>query len=346
MSDTLTPLPALLEKLKTSQNLSMAEAGELSRLLLGAEISDEQITDVLRLLASKGETEDEIAGFAATMREFSEKVVSTRHTSIVDTCGTGGSAAKTFNVSTAAAFVVAAAGIPVAKHGNVGVTSKSGSADVLRELGVNIDLSPAQARECLDQVGICFMFAPRHHPATRRVAQARRALGFRTIFNYLGPLTNPAGVPFQVIGVSDPKMAEKVALALARLGTRRAWVVHGLDGLDEITLADATLVHDVRGDGTVKQFEISPDDFGIGYADLDKARGGTASENAETVRGVLKGEIRDEARNLVLLNAAAAFCVAGACVTPQGAVEQAAHAIDSGAALTKLEEFRDYTQTA
>lgn len=330
-----------LDRLHAHESLSQPEAAELLNYLLSDDSTDEQIADVLKSLAAKGETEEELAGFATTMRAHSQKVISTRHSTFIDTCGTGGSSAKTFNVSTAAAFVVAAAGVPVAKHGNVGVTSKSGSADVLRALGVKVERPLEQVRECFDETGICFMFAPLHHPATKRVAQIRRALGIRTIFNLLGPLTNPAGAPYQIIGVSDPGAVERVALALARLGTQHAWVVHGLDGLDEITLADATIIYEV-GPEEIRRNEISPHDFGLAPASLEGLRGGSAADNAAIILDVLSGNRHDAARDLVLLNAAAAICVAGACVTPNGAVEMAAQVIDSGAATEKLEALRSF----
>jgi anthranilate phosphoribosyltransferase len=336
-------LQTYLDKLRAREDLSQAEAGTLLGLLLSDETSDEQIAETLRSLAAKGETEEELAGFAEIMRAHSNRIVSTRHTTCLDTCGTGGSAAKTFNISTAAAFIVAGAGIPVAKHGNVGVTSKSGSADVLRALGIKYDLAPELVCECFDQIGLCFMFAPLHHPATKRVAQVRRSLGIRTIFNLLGPLTNPAGAPMQVVGVPDLKTGEKIARALSRLGAERAWVVHGLDGLDEMTLADKTAVYEVGPDG-VRGFEVSPLDFGLNYSELEGLRGGTADDNAEIIKAILSGKRRDEARDLALLNAAAAICVAGACVTPSGAVEMAARIIDSGEAMARLEAFREFSQ--
>lgn len=336
-------LKTFLDKLHAHEHLTQAEAADLLTLLLSDETSDEQIAEALKALAVKGETEEELAGFAETMRAHSLRVSSTHHTGFIDTCGTGGSRAKTFNISTATAFIVAAAAVPVAKHGNVGVTSKAGSADVLRALGIRYDLAPEQVSACFDEIGLCFMFAPLHHPATKRVAQVRRSLGIRTIFNLLGPLTNPAGAPIQVIGVPDLTTGEKVARALHRLGTARAWVAHGLDGLDEITLADRTHVYEISPDG-VRSFEITPDDFGLEFAELDRLRGGTAEDNAAIILDILSGKRRDEARDLVLLNAAAAIVVAGACVTPHGAVEMAAAIIDSGAARDKLEAFREFSQ--
>ncbi|MFN0112642.1 MAG: anthranilate phosphoribosyltransferase [Blastocatellia bacterium] len=336
--------PEIFNKLIAKQDLSQAEAAALIEAMLGESATDAQIAASLIALASKGETEEELAGFAETMRARSSRIAS-KHKTFVDTCGTGGSAAKTFNVSTAAAFVVAAAGLPVAKHGNVGVTSKSGSADVLRALGVKVDLPPERVAEIFDEIGVCFMFAPLHHAATKRVAMIRRELGVRTIFNLLGPLTNPAGAPFQVLGVSSEPGCEKVAKALTRLGTKRAWVVRGADGLDEITLAGKTVVHEATADG-VRRFEISPEDFGLRQSPLDGLRGGTAEENAATIRAVFSGERQDAARDLVLSNAAASLFVAGQAESLQAAAETAAQVLSSGQALAKLEALQRLSSLA
>ena len=333
----------ILNKLISRQDLSQAEAAALLDAMLSEKTTDAQIAAALVALAAKGETEEELAGFAETMRARSAKIT-TRHTTFVDTCGTGGSAAKTFNVSTAAAFVVAAAGLPVAKHGNVGVTSKSGSADVLRALGVKVDLPPERVAEIFDEIGVCFMFAPLHHAATKRVAMIRRELGVRTIFNLLGPLTNPAGAPFQVLGVSSEAGCEKVAKALSRLGTKRAWVVRGADGLDEITLTGKTIVHEAMTEG-VRRFEISPEDFGLRQSPLDDLRGGTAEENAATIRAVLSGERKDAARDLVIINAAASLRVAEVFQTLESAANAAAETIQSGQALAKLNSLRSSSQS-
>jgi anthranilate phosphoribosyltransferase len=336
-------LTSLLSKLIARQDLTQAEAAALLECILADGVSEAQIAAVLTALAAKGETEEELAGFAETMRARCARITTTRHPTYLDTCGTGGSAAKTFNVSTAVAFVVAAAGVPVAKHGNVGVTTRAGSADVLRALGVQVDLSPERVAAIFDEIGVCFMFAPLHHAATKRVAQVRRSLGVRTIFNLLGPLTNPAGAPFQVTGVSDAAVCEKVARALARLGTRRAWVVHGADGLDEITLADKTIIYEAgreAGPDGVRRFEITPEEVGLQRAPIAALRGGSAEENAQIIRTVLAGERRDAARDLVVINAAAGLCVAGACPTLSDAVASAGRVIETGAALAKLEELR------
>jgi anthranilate phosphoribosyltransferase len=336
-------LSEFIDRLRRAENLSQEQAATVLELLLDEATTDEQIAQVLTLLAEKGETEAELAGFAATMRRRSAQVSSQRHGRLMDTCGTGGSAVKTFNVSTATAFVIAASGIPIAKHGNVGLTSKSGSADVLRALGIKIDVPLSRVSECLDKIGLCFMFAPLHHPATKRVAMVRRSLGIRTIFNLLGPLTNPAGAQLQLAGVSNESACEKVAASLQRLGTHRAWVVRGNDGLDEITLADSTVIYEVTAD-SVNRFEVVPEDFGLSRAEMNDLRGGTPEDNAEIIISILNGRRRDAARDLVLMNAAAAICLGEGCVTLPGAVELAAEIIDSGKALSKLDDFKNFTQ--
>jgi anthranilate phosphoribosyltransferase len=336
-----------LNKLIARQDLAQAEAAALLEAILADDATDSRIAAALVALASKGETEEELAGFAQTMRARCSRIAS-KHSRYVDTCGTGGSRAKTFNVSTAAAFVVAAAGVPVAKHGNVGVTTRAGSADVLGALGVKVDLSPERVNEIFDEIGVCFMFAPLHHAATKRVAMVRRDLGVQTIFNLLGPLTNPAGAPFQVAGVSSEGACEKVARALARLGTRRAWVVRGEDGLDEITLAGKTVVHSASPEGpkVIDRFEIVPEDFGLRRASIDHLRGGSAEENAAIIRDVLEGRRKDEARDLVLINAAASLFIAGAADSFVGAVGMAARSIETGGALAKLHALRQISQPA
>lgn len=324
------------------EDLSEADAVALCESLLAAEAADPLIAGVLVALAAKGETEEELAGFASAMRSRSARVV-TVHANFIDTCGTGGSPAKTFNVSTAAAFVVAAAGVPVAKHGNVGVTSRAGSADVLRALGVATDLSPARVGAIFDQIGICFMFAPLHHQATRRVGLVRRELGVRTIFNLLGPLTNPAGAPCQLIGVSNGAALDKMAGALRRLGVRRAWVVRGDDGLDELSLATTTTVCEIGGDlpGALRRFTFEPEMCGLSRRQTSHLRGETAEENAATILAVLGNERQDEARDLVLLNAAAALYVAGAADSLPGALALARQAVESGEAAGKLAALRE-----
>jgi anthranilate phosphoribosyltransferase len=328
----------LLNKLLAHEDLTQVEAADLLNALLGEQATDAQIAAVLAALAMKGETAAELAGFAATMRQRAARI-QTSYPKFVDTCGTGGSQAKTFNVSTAAAFIVAAAGLPVAKHGNVGVTSKAGSADVLRALG----LPPERVEAIFAELGLCFMFAPLHHAATKRVAQVRRELGFKTIFNLLGPLTNPAGAPFQVIGVSHESAAQKVAHALDLMGTARAWIICGEDGLDEITLAGRTTVYEVSPAG-IEQFDITPGHFDLPRASLDSLRGGSAEENAATIEALLHGKLTGPALDLVLMNAAASLYVAEVRNTLQESVELARQAVTSGAALQKLEALKHASQ--
>jgi anthranilate phosphoribosyltransferase len=334
---------ALLNKLLAHEDLTQSEAAGLLDLLLDEGATDAQIAAVLTGLAMKGETAAELAGFAATMRARAARIT-TKHTKFIDTCGTGGSRAKTFNVSTTAALIVAAAGLPVAKHGNVGVTSKSGSADVLRALGVRVDLPPARVAEIFDEIGVCFMFAPLHHAATKRVAMVRRELGFKTIFNLLGPLTNPASAPFQVIGVSNEAAAQKVAHALDLMGIERAWIVCGEDGLDEITLAGQTAVYEISSAG-IERFDITPGHFDLAHTALDALRGGTVEENAATLRAILQDELKGPARELVLVNAAASLYVAEVCDTLQAAYTLAQQALGSGAALAKLEALKQMSQS-
>jgi anthranilate phosphoribosyltransferase len=333
-------IATLLRKLVDREHLTQQEAADLLSALMSEEATDAQIAASLTALAAKGETEDELAGFAEAMRGRVERVA-TRHLKFADTCGTGGSAAKTFNISTAAAFVVAAAGLPVAKHGNVGVTTRAGSADVLRALGIKVEVDASRVGASIDQIGIGFMFAPLHHKATRRVAQVRRELGLRTIFNLLGPLTNPAGAPYQLIGVSQEAAGERVARALSRLGVKRAWVVRGSDGLDEITLSGATSVFECTSDD-VAQFEVSPEDFGLSRRSISDLSGGDAETNAAIVLDVLKGTRRDAAREVVLANAAATLRIADEVTDLREGVERASAAIDSGAALQKMTELRDF----
>jgi len=269
------------------ENLSRAEASQLLEALLDGEATDAQIAATLIALKQKGETVEELAGLAEGMRGRAVRINS-NHNVFIDTAGTGSSCAKTFNVSTAAAFVIAAAGLPVAKHGNRAASSRSGSADVLNAMGVNVSASPEISEKCLDEIGICFMFAPLFHGATARVAGIRRELGVQTTFNLLGPLTNPAHAPRQIIGVWSRDFVEPLAHALTLLGTERAWVVHGADGLDEITIADKTFVAEAS-DGGVRNFEIEPSDFGFARAGLDRLRGGDAEDNAASIRAVLCG---------------------------------------------------------
>jgi anthranilate phosphoribosyltransferase len=335
-------LRSLLLRLMRGEDLERAESGALLDALLDGEATDAQIAAALVALAVKGETVDELAGMAAAMRSRAVRIKS-QHECFIDTAGTGSSYAKTFNVSTAAAFVIAGAGLPVAKHGSRAATSRSGSADVLGALGVGVTAQPEVSERCLNEIGICFMFAPLYHGATARVASVRRELGVHTTFNLLGPLTNPAGAPRQIIGVWHQALIEPLARALVALGTEHAWVVHGSDGLDEVTLAGETFVAEAHK-GQVKTFEVSPEDFGLERAELSHLRGGDAEANARTIRAVLQGSRRDEARELVVVNAAAALFVGGSAPDLCAAAQLAEESIDSGAALAKLEQLAEATK--
>jgi len=330
-------LTEFLYRLVRRENLNRQEATELLDALLEPETTDAQISGTLVALAAKGETVEELTGMAAGLRARAVHLECC-HNCFIDTAGTGSSKAKTFNISTAAAFVIAGAGLPVAKHGNRAASSKAGSADVLSELGVNVSALPEVSEKALNDIGICFMFAPLYHGATARVAAIRRQLGIHTTFNLLGPLSNPAGAPRQIIGVWHKDLAEHLAQALAALGTERAWVVHGDDGLDEITLAGKTFVAEAMN-GKVRTFEIHPLDFGLAAGPLDSLRGGDAKENANIIRSVLAGERRDEARSLVLMNAAAALVLGEKAQDLREATSLAGSTIDSGAALKKLEHL-------
>jgi anthranilate phosphoribosyltransferase len=289
-------------------------------------------------LTAKGETVDELAGMAEAMRERSTPLHS-RHEHFIDTAGTGSSAAKRFNVSTAAAFVIAGAGLPVAKHGARAASSQSGSADVLEALGVNAVASPETMERCLNEHGICFMFAPQFHRATARVAQVRRQLGVPTTFNLLGPLTNPARAPFQLLGVWDHSLVKRVASALRLLGVTQAWVVHGADGLDEVTITGETVVAVCSARSGVETFTISPEDFGVQRRSIDRRREGPI-ENARVIRAILDGEKNGDfalARDLIVINAAAALYLADAANDFRKAAAMARESIDSGQAASKLE---------
>jgi anthranilate phosphoribosyltransferase len=330
-------LPRLLRR----EDLSRDEAAHLLNALLADDATDAQIAAALVALAAKGETVEELAGMASTMRGRAIHL-KCRHKCFIDTAGTGSSRAKTFNISTAAAFVIAGAGLPVAKHGNRAASSRSGSADVLSALGVKVDALPEVSESCLNEINICFMFAPLYHGATKRVAGIRRELGIHTTFNLLGPLSNPAGAPRQIVGVWRRDLVESMAHALAALGTERAWVVHGEDGLDEITVATRTFVAEALG-GTVRTFEIEPKLFGLWRGTLEQLRGGDAETNAQIIREVLSGKRRDEARALVIANAAAALVVGGLKRELREAAQMAENSIDSGAARGKLDRLVEAT---
>ena len=330
-----------LPRLVRREALSRDDAERLLNAMLDEDATDAQIAAVLVALAAKGETVEELAGMAAALRKRAVRV-KCKHLCFIDTAGTGSSLAKTFNISTAAAFVIAGAGLPVAKHGNRAASSRSGSDDLLSALGVNVNASPEVSERCLNEIDICFMFAPIYHGATARVAGIRRQLGIHTIFNLLGPLSNPAGAPRQIVGVWRRDLVERMAKVLAASGTERAWVVHGEDGLDEITLATKTLVAEVRGEN-VSSFEVEPKTFGLWRGSLEHLRGGDAEANGRIISEVLSGKRRDEARALVIANAAAALFVGGISSDLPTAAKVAEKSIDGGAARTKLEQLIERT---
>src|SRR5947208_10601499 len=326
-------------RLMRGENLSRIEAGNFLGCLLNPGATDAQIASALTSLAVKGETFDELAGIAEAMRNRALPLRSC-HARFIDTAGTGSSARKTFNVSTAAAFVLAGAGLPVAKHGSRAATSRCGSADVLQALGVNTGAQPNTVERCLNEQQICFIFAPLFHAATARVAHVRRELGVHTTFNLLGPLTNPARPPFQIVGVRALSLLERVASALARLGVEKAWVVHGADGLDEITIADKTYVAACSSTGDVETFTLSPDDFGLARQHFDGFRAKEPQENAQLIRAILRGEeptTTSAARDLVMINAAAALYLAGIAPDLRSAANLARESIDTGRAVSKLD---------
>lgn len=332
-----TTLRQLLPRIVRGEGLLREEGSALLNALLASTASDTQIAAVLIALAVKGETVDELVGMAEVMRSRVLRI-QTRHDRFIDTAGTGSSPAKTFNISTAAAFVIAGAGLPVAKHGNRAAASRFGSADVLAALGVNVAAEPTVSQRCLDEIGICFMFAPLYHGATARVASVRRELGVPTTFNLLGPLTNPASAPRQIVGVWHRRFLGPLANTLLQLGSERAWVVHGADGLDEVTLAGETFVAEAH-DGRVNRFEITPQDFGFIPSKLEKLRADDEKGSARTILDVLKGTRQDEARSLVVANAAVALFVGGMTKDLMTAARLGEKSIDSGAAWTKLQEL-------
>ncbi len=322
-----------IEKLLDRVDLSQAEAEAAMDTIMSGQATPAQIGAFLIALRMKGETVDEIAGFARSMRRNARRVPLSSNGAIVDTCGTGGDRSGTFNISTAVAFVVAGAGRRVAKHGNRAVSSKSGSADVLEALGVNIALTPEQVARCIEEVGIGFLFAPTFHPAMKHAIGPRRELGVRTVFNILGPLTNPAFATHQLLGVYDPNLTEMMARVLAELGVKAAFVVHGAGGLDELSTTGVNRVTHLR-EGDITTFDLAPEDVGIPRARPEDLRGGDASTNAAIIRAILSGEDRGPRRDVVLFNAAAAL--AAETGDFEAGLEEARASLDSGAALAKL----------
>jgi anthranilate phosphoribosyltransferase len=339
------PLDGAIAFAMNGDDLSRLEAQLAMESILCGQVPEPQIAQFLAALRFKGETVDEVVGFASAMRRHAPRIFPDNHPiaeeALVDTCGTGGDALGTFNISTATAFVVAGAGVRVAKHGNRSHSSLCGSADVLEQLGVHIDLPPERIARAIEEVGIGFLFAPSMHSATRHVAKVRRELKIRTVFNLLGPLTNPAGASAQVVGVYDPGITELMAQALGQLGVKRAFVVHGEDGLDEISISGETYVSEWR-DGTTHNDSVVPEDFGLQRAPLEALRGGDAAHNAEIVCGVLSPSANaqnEPHRDIVLANASAALVTAGRAANLREGVRVGAESILSGAARAKLDQL-------
>lgn len=329
-------------KVSKSENLSREEATAAMTDIMSGEATSAQIGGYLMALRLKGETLEEITGSAQAMRDVANHApVSAQN--VIDTCGTGGDSTNTFNISTTVAFVAAGAGIPVAKHGNRSVSSKSGSADVLGTLGVNLSITPEQAGMCVDEVGIGFLFAPAFHPAMKHAIGARRELGVRTIFNILGPLTNPAGAKRQLMGVFDPNLTETLANVLKDLGSERVFVVHGAGGLDELSTLGVNRVSELYND-EVNTYELNPADYGLTIVDIEAIRGGSPEENAEITRDILAGGGTSAQREVVMLNAAVAFVAGGICPDIVSGLQKATEVLDSRAGLARLEALAELTQ--
>ncbi len=337
--------------LVSGSSLTAEEAASVMEEIMSGKATPAQFGAFVTALRLKGETVGEIVGMAKTMR--SKAVPATIPQPVVDTCGTGGDGSHTFNISTAAAFVAAGAGLKVAKHGNRAMSSQCGSADVLEALGVKIDLNAEQVQRCIQEVGFGFMFAPVFHPAMKYAAAPRREIGIRTVFNILGPLTNPARAEYQVLGVPSEEIGEKLAPALRHLGIKHALVVHGLNGIDEISITDRSIIWELSEDKTIVDYYISPEDFGFTRAPANTVKGGTPTENAEILRRVMSGE-KSPRRDVVVMNAAAAMVAGNKVGYPSGigglralkeGTRVAEEAIDSGQALKKLEQLVEFSQS-
>ena len=315
-------------------SLAMAESFDVFNEIMAGKTTDAQIAALITALRMKGETPDEIAGAAIVMREKAVNVLPQDSAHLIDTCGTGGDGAHTFNISTAAAFVASGAGAVVAKHGNRSVSSQCGSADVLEALGVSIGAGADKMKECLDEIGICFLFAPSLHKAMKYAIGPRKEIGIRTIFNILGPLTNPSRAPAQLLGVFAPDLTETMAGVLKNMGSRRAYVVHGLDNLDEISTCAETRISELS-EGAVRSYSVSPEQFGLPRAVRADLVGGAPRENAGIIKGILDGK-KGPQRDIVVLNAAFALAAAAKAPTPLDGIALAAESIDSGAAREKV----------
>jgi anthranilate phosphoribosyltransferase len=323
-----------LRKITRQEDLDAAETAQMIDEIFSGSLTDAQIGAFMAALATKGETYEELAGAATAMRRKALRI-ETPASTIVDTCGTGGDGAKTFNISTTTAFVVAGAGVTVAKHGNRSISSQCGSADLLEALGMNLELDPELVEEAVTDIGIGFLFAPKYHGAMRYAATARKEVAIRSIFNMLGPLTNPAAANCQILGVYAPELTEMFARALQKLGSRRVFVVHGHDGLDEISVCAPTRISELN-DGRIQTYDISPEQFFGEPADPEALTGGDPEKNADVTLKILDGE-KGPRRDVVLINSAAALVAAGKAEKLADGISVAAYAIDSGAARDKLE---------
>jgi anthranilate phosphoribosyltransferase len=330
-----------IKKVIDCKNLTREEAALTMDTIMRGDATPSQIAAFITALRMKGETVDEITGCAEKMREHAINITP-HQKNLVDTCGTGGDISGTFNISTVSAFVVAGAGVPVAKHGNRSVSSKCGSADVLEALGVKIDIEPKKVEECISKVGIGFIFAPKFHKAMKFAMPSRKEIGIRTVFNILGPLTNPARATAQVLGVFSPNLTEMMATVLGNLGVKHALVVHGMDGLDEISISNKTKVSHLEK-GRVETFFIKPENVGMHKGKKEDILGGSINENVKIAYDVLKGEEKGAKRDIVLLNAAAAIHAGGKAKNIKEGIKLAAESIDSGAAYRKLEELIKFT---
>ncbi len=341
MGDKLEIMKHAISKVVSGEDLTEAEAETTMKRIMSGEATQTQISSFLTALRMKSETIEEIAAFARVMREFAARITPKVDDILVDTCGTGGDKVKTFNISTAAMFAAAGAGIKIAKHGNRSVTSKAGSADVVEAMGIPINLLPGEVQRCIEKIGVGFMFAPRFHSAMKYAIGPRREMGIRTIFNLLGPLTNPANAQGQVVGVYDGMLTEKLAQVLARLGCKRAMVVYGLDGIDEISTLGETKISELE-DSKVSTYTISPEEFGLARTRSEAIAGKDLAENARMLLKVLRGE-KGPRRDIVLLNAAAAIVVGSKAKDLQEGIAIAADAIDSGSAYEKLVQLIEAT---
>lgn len=333
-----------IKKVIAGTNLNIDESVKVFSDIMSGSATDAQIAAFIVALRIKGESVEEITGAASAMREKATLVLPEKNDNCIDTCGTGGDGLNTFNISTTSAFVAAGAGATVAKHGNRSVSSKCGSADVLESLGVNISIPPEKIKMCMDTVGIGFLFAVSLHKAMKYAIGPRKEIGIRTIFNVLGPLTNPALAPAQLLGVFSPSLTETMAMVLNNMGTSKAYVVHGLDALDEISISSPTRISEVNN-GSVKTYIVQPEDFGFQRAVISDVKGGNSNENALIIRDILKGKITGPKRDIVIINSAFALAASGIASDPTEGIKIASETIDSGKAYKKLEDLINFTNS-